>query len=430
MTTALPIDQMIDLRRGAISREIFVSPEFYREELEKLFTRAWLFVGHESLIAKPGDFFVSRMGEESVILCRDTQGAVHVFLNSCRHRGMKLACEDFGSVENWRCPYHGFTYGSKGEFLGTLIGAPYERIAYPGGLDHDALHLIEARLGSYKGLLFATWDEDAPPLDEYLGNVRWYLDMLFGRAEMQVVGVPQKWVIPAGWKLPSENFCSDAYHTATAHSFLARLKMVDSVAFGRDGYHVDPGGGHGLGIGVHEDPESYYPPELQDEYESNLTPEQVGLLARVKNLHGNVFPNMSFLQPNFIVVGGRRVSGIMLRVWQPAGPNRLQVYSWHLVERNAPDWWKELGKRMYVQTFGTSGMFDQDDTENWEAQTRNATSSLVRRDEVWLHYEMGIDGEAIPDFPGPGDVYDGKFSEAAGRTFYRTWLDYLLEEPA
>ena len=66
--TALPIEQMIDLRRGTISREIFVSPDFYREEQEKLFTRAWLFVGHESLIAKPGDFFVSRMGKESVIL--------------------------------------------------------------------------------------------------------------------------------------------------------------------------------------------------------------------------------------------------------------------------------------------------------------------------------------------------------------------------
>ena len=64
MTTTLPIDQLIDTRRGAISREIFVSPDFYREELDKLFTRAWLFVGHESLIPKPGDFFVSRMGEE------------------------------------------------------------------------------------------------------------------------------------------------------------------------------------------------------------------------------------------------------------------------------------------------------------------------------------------------------------------------------
>ena len=80
--TQLPIDQMIDVQRGLISREIFVSPEFHQQELEKLFTRAWLFVGHESLIPNPGDFFVSRMGEESVILCRETQGAVHVFLNS------------------------------------------------------------------------------------------------------------------------------------------------------------------------------------------------------------------------------------------------------------------------------------------------------------------------------------------------------------
>ncbi len=88
--TTLPIDQMIDTDRGTISREIFVSPDFHREELEKLFTRAWLFVGHESQIPSPGDFFVSRMGEESVILCRDTRGAVHVFLNSCRHRGMKV----------------------------------------------------------------------------------------------------------------------------------------------------------------------------------------------------------------------------------------------------------------------------------------------------------------------------------------------------
>ena len=86
----LPLNQMIDAQRGVISREIFVSPDVYREEQEKLFARAWLFVGHESQIPNPGDFFVSRMGEESVILCRDTQGAVHVFLNSCRHRGMKV----------------------------------------------------------------------------------------------------------------------------------------------------------------------------------------------------------------------------------------------------------------------------------------------------------------------------------------------------
>lgn len=415
---------------GRIPMFIYSDPEVYRLELERLFGRSWLFVAHESEVPAAGDFVVREMGEQSVIVGRGDDETVRVFLNSCRHRGMRLACEDFGSADMWRCPYHGFTYGSKGEFLGTFIGAPYERVAYPGGLDRDALHLIEARVEVYQGLIFATWDEEGESLGEFLGDVRWYLDLLFGRAEMEVVGVPQKWVLPAGWKLPSENFCADAYHTATAHAFLAKLSLVDNVAFGRDGYHVDPGRGHGLGIGVHFDEDSYYPSELGDEYAAHLSADQLAMLARVKNLHGNVFPNMSFLQPNFILVDGRRVSGIMLRMWQPAGPDRVQVYSWHLVERNAPAWWKRLGKRMYVQTFGTSGMFDQDDTENWEAQTRNATASLVRRDEVMLHYQMGLDAEPLPDFPGPGSVYDGKFSEAAGRTFYRTWLDYMLEERA
>ena len=82
---------------------------------------------------------------------------------------------------------------------------------------------------------------------------------------------------------------------------------------------------------------------------------------------------------------------------------------------------------MYVQTFGASGMFDQDDTENWELQTANSNSALARNDEVWMHFEMGIHQEPMSDFSGPGGVYDGKYSESAGRTFYRRWLEYLLE---
>jgi phenylpropionate dioxygenase-like ring-hydroxylating dioxygenase large terminal subunit len=422
--------ETVDPEGGHIPMFVYADPDVYRLELERLFPRTWQFVAHESEIPTPGSFVVRDMGEESVIVGRGEDGVVRVFLNSCRHRGMRLACEDFGEVTMWRCPYHGFTYASTGEFMGTMIGAPYERVAYPGGLDRDALHLIEARCDSYQGLIFATWAPEAPSLHDYLGNVRWYLDLMFGRAEMEVVGVPQKWVLPSGWKLPSENFTADAYHTATAHAFLGRLNLTKGVDFGRDGYHVDPGGGHGLGVGVHFDDESYFPAELRDEYAARLAPDQLALLDRVKNLHGNVFPNLSFLTPNFIEVGGKRVSGIMLRLWQPAGAGRLQVWSWHLVEKNAPDWWKRLGKQMYVQTFGTSGMFDQDDTENWEAQTRNATASLARQGEVMLHYEMGIESEPLTDFPGPGRVFDGKFSEAAGRTYYRVWLDHLLEEAA
>src|SRR5262245_58977126 len=122
---------LVDLAAGQISREIFVNDEIYREELERVFTRAWLFIGHESQIPNPGDFFVSSMGEESVILCRDRAGKVHVFLNSCRHRGMKVCRYDDGNTAEFQCPYHGWSYATDG----TLVGVPLAKDAYGAQLD-------------------------------------------------------------------------------------------------------------------------------------------------------------------------------------------------------------------------------------------------------------------------------------------------------
>src|SRR5436190_5039408 len=107
----------VEPEQGRIPMFIYTDPDVYQLELERLFGRTWLFVAHESEVPAAGDFVVREMGEQSVIVGRGDDSTVRVFLNSCRHRGMKLACEDFGSSEMWRCPYHGFTYGSKGEFL-------------------------------------------------------------------------------------------------------------------------------------------------------------------------------------------------------------------------------------------------------------------------------------------------------------------------
>src|SRR6059036_4194512 len=114
---------LVDLGKGLISREIFVNEQIYAEELERVFARCWLFVGHESQIPGPGDFVVSRMGEESVILCRDRAGAVHVFLNSCRHRGMKVCRYNEGNTAVFTCPYHGWSYGTDGR----LVGVPFAK---------------------------------------------------------------------------------------------------------------------------------------------------------------------------------------------------------------------------------------------------------------------------------------------------------------
>ena len=151
---------LVDLESGQVSREIFVSDEIYQQELEQVFMRSWLFVGHESQVAKPGDYFASGMGEESVLLCRDRENQIHVFLNSCRHRGMKVCRYDEGTTPVFTCPYHGWSYSTNG----SLVGVPYFRSAYHEDLDKSKWGLIEvAQICNYKGSIWATWDLDAPP---------------------------------------------------------------------------------------------------------------------------------------------------------------------------------------------------------------------------------------------------------------------------
>ena len=82
-----PGSRLVDNDGGTVSREIFCNQDIYDQEMEQIFARSWLFVGHESQIPRPGDFVLSRMGEEAVIVTRDRQNRVHVLLNSCRHRG-------------------------------------------------------------------------------------------------------------------------------------------------------------------------------------------------------------------------------------------------------------------------------------------------------------------------------------------------------
>jgi phenylpropionate dioxygenase-like ring-hydroxylating dioxygenase large terminal subunit len=211
---------LVDLAAGRISREIFVNEAIYREEQERVFSRAWLFVGHESQIAKPGDFFGSGMGEEAVILTRDRAGAVHVFLNSCRHRGMKVCRYDEGNAAVFTCPYHGWSYATDGK----LVGVPYFREAYRERLDKARWGLVEAaQICTYKETVWATWDPAAPPFLEYLGDFRLFLDLTLdgwdgSEGGTEVLGGVQKWLIPCNWKFPAENFSGDSYHNISHRS--------------------------------------------------------------------------------------------------------------------------------------------------------------------------------------------------------------------
>jgi len=219
---------LVDLHSGCISRELFVNEDSYQQE--QVFARTWLFIGHESQIPKLGDYFVTSMGEESVILTRDSKQVIHAFPNTCRRRGMKVRRYDAGNTAAFPCPYYGWSFGTDGR----LVGVPYYREAYYEQLDRSQWGLIEvAQLENYKGALWATWDKEAPPFLTCLGDIKLYLDVLLdcrdGReGGSEVLGGIQKWYMPCNWKFAAENCIGDAYHNISHRS-------VDMVGIGPSG---------------------------------------------------------------------------------------------------------------------------------------------------------------------------------------------------
>ena len=120
------ITTLVDVGKGLVSRRIFSGQEIYQQELELIFARCWLFLCHESQIPSPGDFFTTYMGEDPVLVVRDSGGKVNAFLNVCRHRGNRLCRASDGNASSFTCAYHGWAYGNDGK----LMAVPNLKDAY------------------------------------------------------------------------------------------------------------------------------------------------------------------------------------------------------------------------------------------------------------------------------------------------------------
>ncbi|MSQ32751.1 MAG: aromatic ring-hydroxylating dioxygenase subunit alpha, partial [Dehalococcoidia bacterium] len=211
----ITINNAVDAR-GLLHRQIFVDRDIYRQELEQIYGRCWLYIGHESQVAKPNDFTATRMGEDPVLFTRDSKGKLHAFLNMCRHRGNRVCRTDRGNTQSFMCTYHGWTFASDGK----LVGVPGYKEAYFEELDRSQWGLVEAaQISSYKGMVFATWDENAPSLLDYLGDMAWYLDMSLDNSAggSEVFNGTQKAVLPCNWKYPCDNNGGDNYHSPITH---------------------------------------------------------------------------------------------------------------------------------------------------------------------------------------------------------------------
>jgi phenylpropionate dioxygenase-like ring-hydroxylating dioxygenase large terminal subunit len=410
---------LVDAEKGLISRRIFIEPDIYQRELEQIFARCWLFLCHASQIPRPGDFFTTYMGEDPVLVVRDTAGQVRAFLNVCRHRGNRLCRADAGNAASFTCAYHGWTYRNDGR----LTGVPYLKEAYHNELDRERWGLAPvAQLDNYKGLWFATFDPAAPPLREYLGEMTWYLDAFFDRREggIEVIGGIHKWVMPCNWKLPAENFAGDGYHVPWSHVSAARTGAGGEFRLKPDplGRALSPGNGHSvmtIGPDMDADPPV---PEIQ-EYEKEIAPE---VAKRLGPRFGRGKPTVSTMFPNFSML---RASSRTFRVWHPRGPDKTETWSWIYVDKAAPPQVKEAFRLAGTRAFSPSGTFEQDDMDNWQGCTQTGRGAVARRHP--LCYEMGLGHERFDEELG-AVASDYRYSESNHRGFYRHWARLMTAD--
>jgi 3-phenylpropionate/trans-cinnamate dioxygenase alpha subunit len=414
--SAAELQKMIDWESGQISPEIFISEEIYQQELEMLFGRAWLFLAHDSMFPNPGDFYSTYMGGDPVIIARQKDGSVKAFLNVCRHRGMKVCRAEDGNTNAFMCTYHGWTYDGSG----ALVSVPNFEDAYYGELDMSKWGLVPVRVEGYKGLWFGTFDESAPSLVEYLGDMTYYMDSWLDHADGGIEVLPGviKWTINGNWKMAAEQFAGDGYHAQITH--MSSFSLLDPnymEIFKLPGRQFVSRAGHGHSFVLSaklsrnvDDPMSEYQYERQQRAIERLGEDR----ARIRGL-GNytVFPNFSGL-------GGLA----NMRIWHPKGPNKFEIWSYTIVEKNAPEEIKKLQQLSSIGTEGAAGMVEIDDGENWNLIGETLHNSFQARQHVW-NYQMGIGHERLDDPTFPGRIGATYLGEGPQRGFYRRYLDFL-----
>jgi len=185
----------------------YSSEAFYRREVRNIFMKVWNFLGSAEQIPNPGDYFTVTFAGVPIIILRDTAGRLRAFANTCRHRGSELL-SGTGNCRTIICPYHSWTYGLDG----ALAGAP--EMNQTEGFDPAQYGLVAVRLETWGGFIFVNFDNEAPGLLDYLGDLT--VNLAPYKTEEMACVRRRDYMMECNWKLFVEN-AKESYHIATVH---------------------------------------------------------------------------------------------------------------------------------------------------------------------------------------------------------------------
>lgn len=369
-----------------VHSSLYTDPEIFQQELERIWYKTWVYVGHVSEVPNRNDYVTKSIGPTPVLLVHDRKGEIRLLLNKCPHRGNQLCAYREGNRASFTCPYHSWTFANTGELMGYAYADGYE-----GGSKSDFSLGRVPRVAIYRGLVFGSFAEEGPSLEEHLGGAKASIDQLLDNSpegELELTAGFLQHRTKANWKFMLENE-TDGYHPAFVHGSV--FQVTDSGIGGLYGPEStaltrDFGNGH---------TEFDLRPEWRRIGKPlnwfGTTPERLpGYVAAMEAAHGEERAREIMIDgtPHIMIFPNLFIAEIQLFTLQPVSVDETIQHVTALGFKGAPD----MNRRLRQQTMGSvgpAGLLLADDTEMYERNHRGAAI----RDPEWVTLTRGLHRE-------------------------------------
>ncbi|MEW6299622.1 MAG: aromatic ring-hydroxylating dioxygenase subunit alpha [Thermodesulfobacteriota bacterium] len=423
------IDYDALVKDDRVHGRVYTDPQIFAEELDKIFSKGWVYVGHAGEVPQPGDFRLKRIGQQSVIMARADDGQIHLLMNRCRHRANTVCQVERGNTAVFRCAYHGWTYRNTGELLAVTYQDGYE-----SSFRKEDYGLTRVpRVAAYRGFVFGSLSPAGITLDEYLGQpVKEQIDLfvdLSPEGELDVTAGVHKYGYQANWKFQVEN-AMDGYHPNFVHqSFLQVVQKrtgtkLDLFTGHSTGLTRDLGNGH-----VMLDSREYNKTKRQhlravlpttpggqaylDALERRYGKGRAEDILTAGGTHLLVFPNLILI-------------GVQIRVVQPVSVAETHVFLYPTLLKGVAPEMNAARLRGHEAFYGPAGSGAVDDLEMFE---RNQVG-LSAQVDPWLLLSRGMHRERQDV---DGTVIAQMTDELTQRAIWRQWKKLMapgVEAPA
>lgn len=405
---------------------IYTSDEIFELEMERIFHRTWMYLGHHSEVPDAGDYQVRQIGRQSVIMVRGEDGQVRALMNRCRHRGMAVCEAEGGNTKFFRCWYHGWVYGSDGE----LLDVPKEN-SYDESFNKADFGLTEAPWSTdYRGFHFVSLADPGIDFDDYLGSAKQYIDPFLDASplgEIDVLAGVHRTKYYGNWKFVG----MDGYHPHFTHKSVLDMwnreggENIGSThrgdPFADDSGNLtrDMGNGHVM-LDFFPGRSEHYDTYLEglkskpggNEYVSAMEAahgkeEAKRQLIWAGDPHAGIYPNMQLIN-------------IQIRIIRPISANETEVLMFPSLLKGVPDEINATRLRHHESFYGPAGTGAPDDAELFERNQIGLKSAV----NPWLFLGRGLTRQYRDD---NGDLVGLVSDEVTQRGQLNAWVKLMTQ---